>query len=647
MPVEYGNLLIRFRADHVVVATGTTDQPLVFPGQRSRRRHASRRRCAGSSTSGRCKPGERAVVLTVDDRGLSAIDDLRARPASRSPSSSTFASGGRGRSAPRAARAASGRSPSTASRSTATSSSWQGARSPPTSFSPHAGATVEFDAIARHLRPDGASGTVVGGGRSPARSGRRRVPRRCSARARRMLRLLLRGPDGEGPAVRDRRGLRLDPAREALHDGDDGAVPGQALPSELDPRLREGDARRTRRRSARRRRGPPWSPVSMALLAGRPHDPAKRTSMHHRHKDMGANVFWTGAWRRPHSYGDDPQAEAQKVHESIGIIDVSTLGKILVKGPEAGAFLDRLYPNRFSDLKVGRIRYGILTSDAGRIFDDGTVGTACRRRVLRDDHVDRRRRRLPVVRVVERGLAHGRRVTNLTGAVAAVNVAGPERTQADGEGHATSTSRTRRSRTSTRSTPTSPGVPALILRIGFVGELGYEIHFPSPSRRAPLGHAVRARQGVGRRPVRPRAAADPAPREDAHPRRPGHRRRVESARGGDVVDRQARQGRLRRQVGDRAGQGARPQLDARRLRDAERPGSRRGRPDRRRRKVGRAHHERPLERATRQGDRHGGRSDRARRGRHRRSTCESTAASSRRSCARSRSSTPTEHTCAR
>ena len=87
--------------------------------------------------------------------------------------------------------------------------------------------------------------------------------------------------------------------------------------------------------------------------------------MHHRHKDMGAKVFWTGAWRRPHSYGDDTQAEAQTVHESIGIIDVSTLGKILVKGPDAGAFLDRLYPNRFSDLKVGRIRYGILTNDGG------------------------------------------------------------------------------------------------------------------------------------------------------------------------------------------------------------------------------------------------------------------------------------------
>ena len=224
---------------------------------------------------------------------------------------------------------------------------------------------------------------------------------------------------------------------------------------------------------------PPWTPVSMGLLAGRPHDPAKRTSMHHRHKDMGANVFWTGAWRRPHSYGDDTQAEAQKVHESIGIIDVSTLGKILVKGPEAGAFLDRLYPNRFSDLKIGRIRYGILTSDAGRIFDDGTVG-----RLAEDEYY---------VTTTSTGADSVFQwfewwnavwhmdvsCTNLTGAVAAVNVAGPNArklmekvTDIDVSNEAFTYLDAKHAHIA--------GVPALILRIGFVGELGYEIHFSSP-----------------------------------------------------------------------------------------------------------------------------------------------------------------------
>ena len=55
------------------------------------------------------------------------------------------------------------------------------------------------------------------------------------------------------------------------------------------------------------------------------------------------------------------------------MIDVSTLGKLLVSGPDAAAFLERLYPNRFADLKPGRIRYGVLSTDAGRIMDDGTI----------------------------------------------------------------------------------------------------------------------------------------------------------------------------------------------------------------------------------------------------------------------------------
>ena len=224
---------------------------------------------------------------------------------------------------------------------------------------------------------------------------------------------------------------------------------------------------------------PPWTPISMDLLAGRPHDPAKRTSIHHRHKDMGARVFWTGAWRRPHSYTPDAQAEAQRVHDSIGIIDVSTLGKILVKGPDAGAFLDRLYPNRFSDLKVGRIRYGVLTNDGGRIFDDGTIA-----RLSEDEYY---------VTTTSTG-ADGVfewfewwnavwhmdvALANVTGAVASVNVAGPNArslmeqvTDIDVSNEAFAYLDAKHAHVA--------GTPALILRIGFVGELGYEIHFPSP-----------------------------------------------------------------------------------------------------------------------------------------------------------------------
>ena len=150
---------------------------------------------------------------------------------------------------------------------------------------------------------------------------------------------------------------------------------------------------------------PPWVPVPMGVLAGRPIEPAKRSAIHGCHRDLGASVQWAGDWRRAYDYGD-PQGEALAVHEAAGLIDVSTLGKLIVRGPEAGAFLDRLYPNRLSNLKPGRIRYGVMTSDAGRIMDDGTI---CR---LDDDSFyvtttsSRRGRGGGVVRLVAGRLGH-------------------------------------------------------------------------------------------------------------------------------------------------------------------------------------------------------------------------------------------------
>ena len=220
---------------------------------------------------------------------------------------------------------------------------------------------------------------------------------------------------------------------------------------------------------------PPWVSVPMGILAGRPFEPAKRSSIHGRHRELGANIKWAGDWRRAYDYGD-PQAEALAVHQAAGLIDVSTLGKLLVRGPDAGEFLDRLYPNRFSDLKPGRIRYGVISSDAGRIVDDGTI---CR---IDDDTF--------YVTTTSSGagaveewfswwLADWRmrvQLTDVTQGLSAVNLAGPrareilgELTELDCSAEGFRYLDGRQGRVA--------GVPCLILRIGFVGEVGYEIHF--------------------------------------------------------------------------------------------------------------------------------------------------------------------------
>jgi sarcosine oxidase subunit alpha len=215
----------------------------------------------------------------------------------------------------------------------------------------------------------------------------------------------------------------------------------------------------------------------MGALAGRPFEPAKRSSIHGRHREQGATVKWAGDWRRAYDYGD-PQGEALNVHRAAGLIDVSTLGKLIVRGPDAGEFLDRLYPNRMSNLKPGRIRYGVVSSDAGRIVDDGTV---CR--------VDENTFYVTTTSsgagameewftwwLADWGMdVH---ITDMTQGLSAVNLAGPKAreimaalTDLDCTNEAFSYMDAKRA-------PIA-GVSCLIMRIGFVGEVGYEIHFPA------------------------------------------------------------------------------------------------------------------------------------------------------------------------
>jgi sarcosine oxidase subunit alpha len=219
---------------------------------------------------------------------------------------------------------------------------------------------------------------------------------------------------------------------------------------------------------------PPWSTVPMGALAGRPFEAAKRSSIHGRHRSAGATVKWAGDWRRAYDYGD-PEAEALAVQTTAGLIDVSTLGKLLVQGPDAGELLDRLYPNRMSNLAVGRIRYGVLCSDAGRITDDGTVG-----RIDEDAfYITTTSSGAGAAEqwfswwLADWGLdAH---LTDLTQSLTAVNLAGPAARKI--LGRVTDLDCSNESLKYMDARPAEiGGVRCLLLRIGFVGEVGYEIH---------------------------------------------------------------------------------------------------------------------------------------------------------------------------
>jgi sarcosine oxidase subunit alpha len=222
---------------------------------------------------------------------------------------------------------------------------------------------------------------------------------------------------------------------------------------------------------------PPWTPVEMAALAGARLTPRKETAIHDRNVAAGATFMWAADWRRPHHY-TTPEEEVRAVRNGVGLIDVSSLGKFRVAGPGAVDLLERLYPNRFADLAVGKIRYGVMLNDEGVIVDDGTV---CR---LSDDEffvTVTTGNTGAIERWITWWLADWRydvRVLNVTGGYAAVNLAGPDArrvmerlTDADVSGEALPYLSV--------SQMTVADVASIVLRVGFVGELGFEIHAPS------------------------------------------------------------------------------------------------------------------------------------------------------------------------
>ena len=129
---------------------------------------------------------------------------------------------------------------------------------------------------------------------------------------------------------------------------------------------------------------PPYTPISLGSIGGSARDelfqPVRKTPMHDWHENNGAYMEPVGQWRRPFCYPQAGETYAQAVEReinqtrySLGILDASTLGKLLVTGPDAGKFLDMLYTNMMSTLKIGKCRYGLMCSENGFLIDDGVV----------------------------------------------------------------------------------------------------------------------------------------------------------------------------------------------------------------------------------------------------------------------------------
>jgi sarcosine oxidase subunit alpha len=222
---------------------------------------------------------------------------------------------------------------------------------------------------------------------------------------------------------------------------------------------------------------PPVLSAEMGVIAGRHLNPVKLTPMHHRHVAAGAKQMDMGEWKRPQQYTSPPE-EWKAVRERVGLIDVSTLGKIRLQGDDAARVLDKIYTHVFSSLTVGRSRYGVICGDDGIILDDGTVS----RLGENDFYITTTTGNIEFVEKWLKwwiaGTGWCAHVTNVTSDFAAVNLAGPKArdllktlTTVD-----VSSSAFRYMQCAQGDVA---GVPAILMRIGFVGETGWEIHYPA------------------------------------------------------------------------------------------------------------------------------------------------------------------------
>ncbi|MBU3693971.1 MAG: FAD-dependent oxidoreductase, partial [Rhodocyclaceae bacterium] len=224
---------------------------------------------------------------------------------------------------------------------------------------------------------------------------------------------------------------------------------------------------------------PFFHPVPMSHLAGRGFNPQRRSPLHGRHAALGAVFMPAGAWERPEYYAVNGKSrlecihdEVRRVRNGVALIDVGTLGKIEVRGPQAAEFLNRVYTARIDLLKVGATRYGIMCDESGVLTDEGVIA-----RLQPDVYyfTTTTSGSATVYRELSRLNAEWRLqcgIVNLTGAYSSVNLAGPD---------------CRKVLAPLCDVDLSPaafpylavrvghiaGIPARMMRVGFVGEWGY------------------------------------------------------------------------------------------------------------------------------------------------------------------------------
>jgi sarcosine oxidase subunit alpha len=244
---------------------------------------------------------------------------------------------------------------------------------------------------------------------------------------------------------------------------------------------------------------PPLTPVSLGALAGPHMEPVQQTPIHDWHLTHGAKMMIAGLGLRPAHYGE-VTAEVKAVREQVGLIDVSTLGKFRLSGPGVPTLLERLYTNQWQNLGLGRVRYGVMCNDEGVVLDDGVCAHLAAQEWLMTTTSSGAG---PIFEWIQwwlqSGWGEGVHLTDLTEVFAAFNLAGPRARALLQKLTTLDLTNTAFPYMHVRSADVA-GIPCRLFRIGFTGELSYEIHCPAGYGLHLWEALLAAGQGMGIRP---------------------------------------------------------------------------------------------------------------------------------------------------
>ncbi|MDH3299350.1 MAG: 2Fe-2S iron-sulfur cluster-binding protein [Acidimicrobiia bacterium] len=225
---------------------------------------------------------------------------------------------------------------------------------------------------------------------------------------------------------------------------------------------------------------PPFAPITLGALGGRVFEPTRVSSIHAWHEANGMTPILAGQWIRPEHYGD-PAAEVLNVRTNVGIIDVTPLGKLDLRGADVPRLLNLLYTNKWMQLPVGGVRYGVMCAEDGVVMDDGVTGRLGDDRYLMTttssgegtvwEWAENWLQTLhPEWDVV---------ITPVTTAFTSINVAGPRSRELLGRLTDVDLSPDAFGYMNVRLGSVAGVDGSIMWRIGFTGELSYELHVPA------------------------------------------------------------------------------------------------------------------------------------------------------------------------